>query len=417
MAIPTSKEIADFSSFNSGGRENVPEFKRNLYFELEKAMQKRQIIALSGMRRVGKSTLIKQLLAKTGGAYFSFDEQRYQNIESLDAVIGAFLQMGFETIALDEIGNIDNWAGTLKKYYDRGSIKFIVSGSASLKIKKGNESLAGRMLEFRAPPLQFDEYLEKAGLKQERRLWRMRQYADESERFLRVGAFMEICNEDEEFARKYISSVVDKSVFEDIPAMFRIEHRAKLSELLRYCASFSASLFSEVSLANTIGISRGTVADYLKYLEQTYLAKVVHEEGSYARALQKSKKLFVSCPSIYWVLTDSFSEGVAAEVAVFDRLIAWGKAPLFYRDSRKREIDFIVDGVPVEVKCRRYIKEEDFNSLLYYMKERKKTFGVLVSKDRFDTKKINGMQILQIPLSVFLSAQSPSIIFEGLINE
>ncbi len=411
MAVPTAKEIMDFSPFNTGGKEEVPPFRRRLYSGL-KEPTRHYIVALSGMRRVGKTTLLKQILSESGGAYFSFDEQRYQNAESLSQVLQVLLGEGFSTIVLDEIGGVQGWGGTLKKHYDRKKAKFYVSGSSSLGIRKGNESLAGRMFEYYLPPFQFDEYLEKNGWRQKERLWNMQQMPEELPAFLSAGSFPEIHGESPAVARKYIETLADKVVYEDIPSRFGVEHRSKLSELLRYCASFSASMFSESQVANALGISRGTVSEYLSHLHQCYMCTVVLEEGSYARALQKSKKLFVSSPSLYWALADSYSEGAASEVAVFDRLVAWGKQPKFFRDYQKREVDFIVDGIPLEVKNRSFIGNADFEPLLHFMKKKKGDFGIMVTRDRFDLKKMEGASILQVPLSVFLSCGN----FETLLH-
>jgi len=405
MATPTSKEIMDFSPFNKGGKEELPQFKRRLYRELEKTDRLGLITAITGLRRVGKTVLLKQILAKKGGAYFSFDEQRYHNTESLSAVIETFLEHGFKTIVLDEVGNIGDWSGTLKKYYDRGGTKFYVSGSSSLKIKKGRESLAGRMFDFRLPPFQFDEYLEKAGMPQADSLWGMKRRQEELSEFLESGSFPEMHGRGSAAAKKYIQSMADKVVYEDIPARFRIEYRSKLADLLKYCATFSSSLFSEASLSSMLGLNRGTVSDYLSYLSQSYLSSIILEEGSYARALQKSRKLFVACPSLYWGLSDSFSEGVSAEVAVFDRLTAWGIEPKFYRDYSKREVDFIANGIPIEVKNRGFISEQDCSAILHYLEKKRLDFGIMVTKDKFDVKKTGKARILLVPLSVFLSAR------------
>jgi predicted AAA+ superfamily ATPase len=413
MAIPPTKEIMDFSPYNTGGAENVPEFTRSMYPTLEREMKNGRVVALSGLRRVGKTVLLKQILKKVKGSYFSFDEQKYCNPESLSAVIETFLDHGFSTIVLDEIGNVDDWAGTLKKYYDRGGTKFFISGSASLKIRKGRESLAGRMTEYHVSPFQFDEYLAKAGKPQPSgQIWAMHPHGNELGDFLVHGAFPEVHGELPSNAKKYASSLADKAVYEDIPNRFGIEHRSKLADLLKYAATFSSALYSESGISTTLGLSRGAVADYILYLAQSYLTGTLLSEGSYSSALVKSRKIFVSCPALYSALADSYSDGAAAEVAAYDRLSAWGEPMKFYRDYQKREVDFVVRNVPVEIKFRNYIGNADFSQMLYYMEKKRLDFGIMVTKDAFDMKKIGGRRILQVPLSVFLSAKS----FDALLG-
>lgn len=415
MAIPTVKEIMDYSPLNTGGKEAVPEYKRALYFEIEKTMEKRYSLAITGLRRVGKSTMIKQLLNNHGGFYFSFDEQRYRNIESLDAVISTFIDQGAKTIALDEVGYVQDWAGTVKKYYDRKEVKFLLSGSSSLKIKKGKESLAGRMFDFHLHPLQFNEYLEMNNVSTENKLWSMHPENERLKGFLRSGSFPEIHDEPDEIVKKYVVSVAEKILFEDIPSVYNIQYKSKLFDLFRYISSFSGSGFSESSVSNTLGLSRGTVSDYTSYLSYAYLVTVLHESGSFARALQKTKKAYVNCATLYRAFTDSYNEGNEAEVAVFDRISSWKnhEEVKFYRDYQKREVDFVLEKLPIEVKFRTYIKDEDFDNLLYLMKKTRQERGIFITKNEFDIKKIGGKRVLLVPLSIFLSCNMKDLLIEG----
>jgi predicted AAA+ superfamily ATPase len=66
----------------------------------------------------------------------------------------------------------------------------------------------------------------------------------------------------------------------------------------------------------------------------------------------------------------------------------------------------------VEIKFRNYIGNADFSQMLYYMEKKRLDFGIMVTKDAFDMKKIGGRRILQVPLSVFLSAKS----FDALLG-
>ena len=412
MAVPSVKEIMDYSPLNTGGKEDVPQFKRNLYHEIDGMMGKRFCIAITGLRRVGKSVMVKQLLNKHGGFYFSFDEQRYRNIESLGAVIDTFLDHGAKTIALDEIGYVEGWAGTIKKYYDRKEIKFLLTGSSSLKVKKGKESLAGRMFDFHLPTLQFDEYLAMGGIQVPEKLWNMHPENERLGGFLMSGSFPEIHDEPQETVRKYVSSVAEKIMFEDIPSVWNVHHKSKLFDLFRYIVSFSGSQFSESSVSNTLGLSRGAVGDYTAYLSQAYLVSLLNEAGSFARALQKTRKAYVNCATLYRSFADSYSEGSEAEVAAFDRICGWKcrDETRFFRDYQKREVDFVVGKLPIEVKFRSYIKEEDFGNLLYLMKKGGEEKGIIVTKDAFDVRKFGDKRVLMIPLSVFLSCRGREMV-------
>ncbi|MBU4142078.1 AAA family ATPase, partial [Patescibacteria group bacterium] len=156
--------------------------KRKLFFELVKYVSDRQIISVVGLRRTGKTILLKQLIrhiieqggAKPGNVLFlSFDEVLVTSKLALKDYLDAFLENflkkeSFEKIYifLDEIQYIDKWQHILKRYYDtHQNIKFVISGSSSLFLKKQTtESLAGRIYEFKLPPLSFEEFMELAGV-------------------------------------------------------------------------------------------------------------------------------------------------------------------------------------------------------------------------------------------------------------
>ncbi len=415
MVVPTKKEIMDFSPINVGEKEELPEYKRKAFNELKEISKTGLIIAITGLRRVGKSTLIKQFLQYVGKNtfFFSFDEKRYANPEALKKVIETFIsESDHPLIALDEVFRVEDWAGILKKYHDQKKARFIVSGSSSLFVKKGIESLGGRMMEYYLPPLRFEEYLEMKGKKPEilqiQEIFKMKKrYAEEVEEFLKKGSFPEIVNMDEETAIKYIRiSTIERIVFDDIPYIFHIEHPSKLYDLLKLCATNSSFLFTEVNFGEALQMSRNTVSDYLLYLQKAYLIDILYPKSSFQKALKKQKKIFVKTGSIYNALSEAPTIGQAAETAVYDKLYDKfdQKKLTFYRDPQRREVDFIFLKLPIEVKYQSTITTKDIENLIYYLSKNKLNKGIVVTKDLFDEKKIEGKIIDYIPLDVFLLA-------------
>src|SRR3989338_774762 len=162
-----------------------PTYKRELYFEVEKRLkQGNEIISIVGMRQVGKSTLMRQLIKdclKEGINpkhifYISFDDPylkaQYDSKEIFDLIINTYSEAIFNSsiaerkerlyFFLDEIHQLPHWEKYLKSYYDRAfPIKFIVSGSSSIHLQQKNkESLLGRISEHTLWPFSFREYVE-----------------------------------------------------------------------------------------------------------------------------------------------------------------------------------------------------------------------------------------------------------------
>ena len=159
---------------------DVKKYQRKLLFELIGYLKEEQILSIIGLRRTGKTTILKQIINylinnkninPENILFLSFDEALITSKLSLNKYLDAFLDKAknnkLKYIFLDEIQYIDKWQHILKRYYDtRGNIKFIISGSSSLFVqKKTTESLAGRIYEFKLNHLGFDEFLEMSGAK------------------------------------------------------------------------------------------------------------------------------------------------------------------------------------------------------------------------------------------------------------
>src|SRR3989338_3424812 len=212
-------------------------FKRDIYAEIERHLDKRFIVALVGLRRVGKTTtlyqiiqsLIERKVALANILFFSFDEASAK----LDEVLDTYREMHNKDfrkerayIFLDEVQKCDNWENKIKKYYDiYPKLKFIISGSESLFIrKKTKETLAGRIFEFMLGTFTFEEYLKLSGVKRD-------EFKYETKvrpfflRFAERGGFPETFSfERETDFKEYIRTlVVDRIIYKDIPKSFKIE--------------------------------------------------------------------------------------------------------------------------------------------------------------------------------------------------
>src|SRR3989344_2935044 len=158
--------IASMRDFNPWWEEKFKlEYKeREIYSKIKKFLDMPQIIALTGLRRVGKTTIMLKIVEEWLSSgfnpqnifLFSFDDFKGSSlkelIEEYERVNNKKLSDERFLFLFDEIQKIDNWQEQIKIIYDiyKGNIKIIVSGSESLFIrKKFKESLAGRIFEFK----------------------------------------------------------------------------------------------------------------------------------------------------------------------------------------------------------------------------------------------------------------------------
>jgi len=146
-------------------------FIRNLFAGLNKHLEEKQITVITGMRRVGKTTLLKMLMNNVKSenkAYFDlerienrilFNKENYKEIETSLSAMGLNLSEKLY-IFIDEIQLVSGITSVLKVFYDDFNIKFVVTGSSSFYIKNQfSESLAGRKKIFELYPLTFSEFL------------------------------------------------------------------------------------------------------------------------------------------------------------------------------------------------------------------------------------------------------------------
>jgi predicted AAA+ superfamily ATPase len=383
---------------------------REVYSRIQKFLPMRQIIAFTGLRRVGKTTLLFKAaedamvrgLSPRKIIYFSFDE--FAGIGLRD-VLHAAEELHEKEYAgeqilllLDEVQKLNDWENQAKALYDAfPEIKMMISGSESLFIKrKSRATLAGRIFEFRVNPLTFKEYLtfrgEEVGppglySKELRRLY---------SEFMKTQGFPELVGvKDPDIIRKYIKeSIVEKVIYRDIPTLFRIKEISILESLLNIIMDDPGQMIDLVSLGSDLKISRQTLSLYLSYLEQSFLIrKLYNYSGSRRKVERKLKKIYSTIVSPRLLFKeDDHSQSRVFECSAVNQL----NAEFFWRDPYKNEVDVILDGPsprPIEMK---YGKIETAG-VLVFMKKFKVNEAIIISRDKEYVHDDRGQKISVIP--------------------
>lgn len=390
--------------------------ERTVYKQIAKFLHLPQIIALTGLRRVGKTTLMFKILQeyiKKGFdpkniLYFSFDEFRETHIREILSDYEKIMEKNLDNekylILLDEIQKLENWEEKLKRIYDTydKNIKIIISGSESLFIKKrSKETLAGRIFEFKIEPLSFKEFLgfkdihiQKIGLYEKELSKLFREY-------MLMQGFPELVNiEEKEIIKKYIKeSIVEKVIYRDIPHLFKIKEISVLESILNIVMDEPGQLIELSDLAKEMQISRQTLSSYIRYLEESFLIRKLY---NYSRSRRKTeRKLKKYYPAIISVdllfKDDTISQSKAFEGLIINQL----NAEYFWRDPYKNEVDIIISNQkpkPIEIK---YGKIET-KSLLKFMRKFNVDKAYIISLHQEKTSEIDGGKIVVIPAYKFL---------------
>jgi len=376
---------------------------------------KRQIIALTGLRRVGKTTLMLKLvdtLLKRGFdskkiLFFSFDE--FSSVMIRDVISEFEQSFGLDGknkdyyVFFDEIQKVDGWENQLKTIYDLNpKLRIIISGSESLFIKtKSKESLAGRCFEFTVLPLSFKEFLEFKGKKDLDLFLHKKELLLLFNEFLLTQGFPELIGEgDKEFIRKYISEgIIDKVLYKDLQRMFKIKDMAGFESVVKIIMNDPGQIIEVNSLANQLGLQRAVVSNYVVLLEKAFLVKRLF---NYSRNERKSaRKLKKYYPVILHPFL-LFKEDSQAKSMVFESvLVNQLGGDFFWRDQYKNEVDVILTGkelVPIEIK---YGKIE-LKGVEEFMKEFKIKKAIILTLNEEKEIKENGFVINVVPAWKYL---------------
>jgi len=377
------------------GYSNPGYSPREIYPAIQKYAKLRQIIALVGLRRTGKTTLMLRMvedylneLPPKNILYFSFDD--FASLEMEDLLVfykelfpELNIREGRFLFCFDEIQKLNNWQDKVKRLYDLyPNIKIVVSGSETLFIRKeAKESLGGRIFEFRLSPLTFREYL--IFRHNEKLIGHPELYTEDIirayKKYIRSNGFPELAHvEDDAIIHKYLKeTVVDKILFKDIPQLFKVKNVDLLSEILDLIVYGPGQIIDISRLSKEIGLTRQAVSSYLDYLEKAFLVKKLY---NFSRNLRKQKRALKKYyPAIMFpgVIDDKFA-------LCFENSMIWQlDAQFFYRDAYHNEVDAILLGddkkpVPIEIKTGR----ADFKGLTYFMKKFHIKEGLVISMDK-----------------------------------
>lgn len=389
--------------------------ERDLRQEIDPYMDQPQIVAVTGLRRVGKTTLLHKLAADaleemeaTEVVYFSFDEYRDGDLREVlrtyEDVADGDLRDGETLVLLDEVQKLEDWPDQLKTLYDmhKGRVKFVVSGSESLFIRaRSRETLAGRLFEFQLRPLSFREYLRFQDVDWQPVGVHERELAGHFEDFVRTQGFPELVGvDDRAIARKYLrESLVERVVFRDLPTMTGIQHIEVLESVLNILMDEPGQIVKMNDLAGELDVGRKTLSNYMTYLEESFLLRKLYNYSTGRRKVERKLRKFypaiLSADLVYG--DDDLSRSRAFEATLVHQL----GAEFFWRDPYQHEVDMVLGEdtpVPVEAKWGRV----DTGNVERFMGKFDVDQGYVVSSDVEATREVDGGTVEVVPAYKFL---------------
>lgn len=240
---------------------------------------------LTGVRRCGKSTLLK-LFARNLSAegvppdhilQYNFDSLEHEALKTAGALyqeIKTKLKEGRTYLFLDEIQEVDNWERAVNTLLENGNVDIYVTGSNSrLMSSEISTYLTGRYVSIPVFPLSFSEFLFFRS-----RFTKVEAPAHELARYLKLGGFPALHLKDYEADEAYqiVRDIYNSTIFSDIVRRNEIRKIDQLERIVRFTfdnvgCPFSASSISKYLKSENRRLDNETLYSYLKKLETAYL--------------------------------------------------------------------------------------------------------------------------------------------------
>ncbi len=387
--------------------------KRDILDEILSWFKDNRVIILTGIRRCGKSTILKQIMKnRENYCYVNFEDERFldfkaQDFETLNEIL-IELYNNPKIYFFDEIQNIEKFETFVRRLQDEGK-KIVITGSnASLLSKEFGTRLTGRYKPFEIFPFSFSEYLKFRGIeidkdwnyKTQKRVEIKKAFNE----YLELGGFPEYLKTND---KEYIRDVFENILYKDIIARYSIKKQKIIKELVSILTTNISSTFTYNSIKTALHLGNSiTVKEYISYLANSYfffeLSKL---DFSLRKSLSAPKKIYLIDTAFNQIAGFNFSPntGKNLENVVFIELKRRKKDVYYF--AEKGECDFVVkegakisQAVQVCYNFNKENKDREVGGLLEALKKFKLKEGHIITFDQDEQIEQGGMRIKIIPV-------------------
>jgi predicted AAA+ superfamily ATPase len=336
------------------------------------AAEKMPVVAVTGPRQSGKSTLVQAI----------FPTYTYLNLEDIEQRQFArddpkgFLQTLGDKAIIDEVQHAPNLLSYIQVAVDRDKIpgQFIISGSQNLLLMESvSQSLAGRVAIFNLLPFSLEEISQTA--------FALPAY----ENYLLKGFYPRIYDLDLDpttWLLDYIQTYVER----DLRQIINVSDLGAFRQFLEICAGRIGQLVNFSDMGNLIGVSYQTVNKWLSVLQTSYIVHILRPyHQNFNKRIVKTPKLYFYDTGLACALLNlrtvedlnrHFAKGALFENFIINEILKnrlnrnlYPKL-YFWNAAGAHEIDLLLDQggklIPVEIKSGRTINPNFFDGLKYF---------------------------------------------------
>ena len=363
-------------------------------------IQNKFAIIISGVRRSGKSTLMKSIAKKVSSFYFvCFEDSRLAgfDLEDFERLEEVFKKTFGESdfFFFDEIQLVDKWEFYIRNLLNQNKYVVITGSNASLLSREFGTKLTGRNLRYELFPFSYREFLlfsnKKDGL-------------ESFKEYLLNGGFPEYL-----FLKdpKILQDLFADCLFRDIAIRHKIRNVRRLNELAVFLLTNVTSEFSYTALKKMFGFgSTNSVSQLISFLEESYVLFTLPKfDYSLKKQIMNPKKIYAIDNGLIVQNGRSFSNdfGKLLENVVFVYLKSICQELFYFRE--KNECDFvvrygskIVEAYQVCYKIDDFNRERELNGLIEALKKFNLKNGTILTLEQDDEFQIEGRKVFVKPV-------------------
>ena len=355
-------------------------------------------LIITGIRRCGKSTLLRQYLKTRKPIYYlHFEDIRLSNFEKLDF---AKLNVSFEECfgqdgiyLLDEVQNVEGWEVYVRSLIDTGKEVYITGSNSSLMSKELGTKLTGRHISEELYPFNFSEYCVAKESTESLQLF---------DNYLIHGGFPEYIFQND---ARILESLVKDIIYKDVLVRHRIREEAIVERLVSYILSNIGKEISYNKLKDLMGVgSPNTIISLMAALEDAFFIFTINLfDYSLKKQLRNKRKVYCVDNGFITQTSFQFSKnlGRLLENFVFIELKRKGYEIFFHKD--KGECDFIIkkknlQAIQVCYELNLDNQQRELNGLMDGMRKINTNEGIIITRNQEDFFEIDNKQVKVIPI-------------------
>jgi len=415
-------------------------FKREILENFyEKYGKLKEIVVITGIRRAGKSSLMKLIwdefktkekLINDQFLYVNFEDERLIGFDKSDfqKIIQVYYELNSPAknkkilLFLDEIQDVKYWEKWLNRLYEENKFKIFITGSnAMLLSSELATALTGRNVAATLFPLSFYEfyiYFKNNSLTKQSfyDLDEKIKIKKEFQKYLKLGGMPEcVKTKSPELIQEYFKNIL----LRDIVNRYNVKYKQGLKELAHILLANVGQVYSLRNLSRSVEIKNiNTIKNYIQYLEESFLfSKLPLFSFSYKAQIYNPHKIYVADIAFFQNIAFKTSENIGAiyeNIAYLSLKRDKDNEIFYYKTKKNFEVDFLVkkgDKICSLIQASSDIhnpktREREERALICAMEELKMPEGIIINENIEKEKRILNKKIIYIPLWKWLLKKS-----------